>query len=456
MTTCSATLIVKNEEANLYRCLQALQGLVHEIVVVDTGSDDGTVEIARAFTEHVHFFAWCDDFAAARNFAIGRATGDYVLSVDADEHLLDRESALSLIESFIHRYTPDVVGTVDIISAIGSGGDAQEVRTVVQRFFRRDRFRFEGAIHEQLVPVSGTKTAAPTGLRFSHSGYAHGPSSPGHKSHRNKRLLQAAIEKHPDDEYFWYQLGKAHVALSENAEACTALERALERIRFDAQEARGRTGPVAPEVLTDLIVSLAYAYVNTNQTGEAASLLTKHEALGHAGVQSPDFYHAVGYVYLMAGDVARSRRAYETSLRFDPRCEQVLGTGSFGSLYHLGLLREAEHDMPGACDYYRQCLRCKPDYGPAIARCIDFILEHKTIAPAEVWAACDPDALAERYRSKLYLLLNENHVDQATLLLQAASNISQALFEQCKTFLRELERETQPPSSQENAAPRRV
>ena len=282
MATCSATLIVKNEEANLPRCLQALQGLVHEIVVVDTGSDDGTVEIARAFTEHVHFFAWCDDFAAARNFAIGQANGDYVLSVDADEHLLDRERALHLIESFVHRYTPEFVGTVDIISAVGSGGDAQEVRTVIQRFFRRDRFRFEGAIHEQLVPVSGPKAAAPTGLRFSHSGYAHDPSSPQfvnrrqtveHKSHRNKRLLQAAIEKHPDDEYFWYQLGKAHVALGENAEACTALERALDCIRFATQpvsqsviraEARGRAGPVAPEVLTDLIVSLAYACVNTN------------------------------------------------------------------------------------------------------------------------------------------------------------------------------------------------
>ena len=143
MATCSATLIVRNEEANLPSCLQALQGVVREIVVVDTGSDDRTVEIARAFTGHVHFFAWCDDFGAARNFALECASGDYVLSVDADECLLDPGQAAQLIEAFMTRHGPDVAGTVEIISTVGAGQDAQEVVTTIQRLFRRDRFRFE-------------------------------------------------------------------------------------------------------------------------------------------------------------------------------------------------------------------------------------------------------------------------------------------------------------------------
>ena len=445
MATRSATLIVRNEEVNLAHCLQALQGVVDEIVVVDTGSDDHTVEIARTFTDHVYFFSWCDDFAAARNFAIERATSDYVLSVDADERLLNLEQAPELIETFLGCHGPTVVGTVEIISAAGPGPDAQEVVTEVQRLFRRDGFRFQGTIHEQLLSLSGVKQAAATGLQFAHSGYAHAVSSPQHKSHRNKRLLKAAIETHPDDEYCWYQLGKAHAALGENLEACMAFEHALNLIRFDGVGASGRIGPVAPEVLTDLLASSAYAYVNSNQMAKAAALLTKHETLGHAGVRTPDFYHALGYVHLMAGDIARSRRAYETSLGFGTRHEQVLGAGSFSSLYHLGLLCEAEKDLRGACAHYLQSLRCKHSYGPAIARCIDLILEHRVLAPPEVWAACDPAALAERFRSKLYSLLNDNRVDQATILLEAAKSISPGLLEQCSAFLRGLERQTDSP-----------
>ncbi len=442
MAACSAVLIVKNEETNLPRCLQALQGVLEEIVVVDTGSDDRTVEIARAFTSNVHSFPWCDDFAAARNFALERSTTEYVISVDADEHLLNRDEASQLIEAFIGRYPSDVVGTVDVISAAGSGRDAQEVRHVLQRVFSRERFRFEGAVHEQLVAIEGVKRAAPTGLRFIHTGYEHDAASPFNKSHRNKRLLTAAMEKHPDDEYLWYQLGKAHVALGEHEDACVALERALECIRFDARGAWGGNGLVAAEVLTDLVVSLAYAYANTNQLDRALEILRQHRAIGHAGVDSPDFHHALGYAFLMTGDATESRRAYESSLQYDSKNEQVLGTASFGSLYHLGLLREAEHDLAAAVDYYAQALQRKADYGPAIARCIDLIIEQKTLAPPEAWASCDAGALAERYTSKLYQLLTENRVAQATFLLQAAAAISLDLLETCRTFLRDLERDT--------------
>lgn len=442
--TCSAALIVKNEEATLARCLQALRGAVDEIVVVDTGSADTTVEIARSFADAVHAFAWCDDFAAARNFAVDQTTGDYVLSVDADEHLLDAEQAAAQIDAFVHRYPPEVVGTVEIVSAVGSGRDAQEVRSVLQRIFRRDRYRFEGAIHEQLVALDGVKRAAPTGLRFSHSGYRFDASSPENKSHRNKRLLEAALAQHPDDEYFWFQLGKAHVSLGEHGDACAAFLRALACIRFEGKAAWGRTGAVAPEVLTDLVVSLVYAHVNAGQTEAAISLLNAHASIGHIGVETPDFHHAAGYVYLMAGDVARSRLAYETSLEFDPKHEQVLGTASFGSLYHLGLLREAEQDLARACEYYRESLRIKPDYGPAMDRCIDLILEQKTLAPKEVWAACAPAALAERYQARLYQLLQDGRADDGATLMQAAKAIAPELFEACKTFLRTLERESGP------------
>ncbi len=83
----SVCIITKNEEKNIGRCLEALSGYGFELVVADTGSADKTREIAGEFTDKVYDFAWQDDFAAAKNFAVSKAAHDLVLVVDSDEFL---------------------------------------------------------------------------------------------------------------------------------------------------------------------------------------------------------------------------------------------------------------------------------------------------------------------------------------------------------------------------------
>ncbi len=85
--TISVCMIVKNEEKNLAACLDCLKGIADEIIIVDTGSTDTTKAIAGRYTDKVFDFTWIDDFAAARNFAFSKATGDYIYSADADERL---------------------------------------------------------------------------------------------------------------------------------------------------------------------------------------------------------------------------------------------------------------------------------------------------------------------------------------------------------------------------------
>src|SRR6478736_8097581 len=80
-------MIVRDEEQNLEACLAPIADLFDEIVIVDTGSTDGTKEIARRFTPHVHDFPWCDDFSAARNESLKYATGDWIFWLDADDRL---------------------------------------------------------------------------------------------------------------------------------------------------------------------------------------------------------------------------------------------------------------------------------------------------------------------------------------------------------------------------------
>ena len=90
--TISLCMIVRNEEKVLARCLESVRGCVDEIIIVDTGSSDGTKEIAARFTDEIYDFEWIDDFSAARNYSFEQATGDYLLWLDADDVLLPADA----------------------------------------------------------------------------------------------------------------------------------------------------------------------------------------------------------------------------------------------------------------------------------------------------------------------------------------------------------------------------
>lgn len=90
-------MIVKNEEDVLSRCLSSVQGLVEEMVVVDTGSTDSTKEVARKFTDRVFDFPWAEDFSQARNFSFSQATQQFCLWMDADD-VIDPEYRQGFLE----------------------------------------------------------------------------------------------------------------------------------------------------------------------------------------------------------------------------------------------------------------------------------------------------------------------------------------------------------------------
>jgi len=163
MVTLSLCMIVKNEEAFLEKSLQSVQGLVDEIIIVDTGSTDTTKEIARRFTSKVYEFTWCDDFAAARNESLKYATGEWILILDADE-VIAREDFVHLKEviglnenvgfNLIHRnYTNDVKAAGWV-----SGQDDRYLeskvangwwQTPIIRLFKNSKgIKFEGVVHE--------------------------------------------------------------------------------------------------------------------------------------------------------------------------------------------------------------------------------------------------------------------------------------------------------------------
>ena len=105
--TLSLCMIVKNEEKHLAKCLASVRPVVDEMIVVDTGSTDRTVDIAKAFGAQVYNFEWTNNFAEARNYSLSKASGDWILVLDADEVISSMDYA-SLIEYCTKRRLPSL------------------------------------------------------------------------------------------------------------------------------------------------------------------------------------------------------------------------------------------------------------------------------------------------------------------------------------------------------------
>ncbi len=136
--------IVKNEQQNLPRCLESVRPYVDELVIVDTGSEDETIAIARDYGAEIRHFAWCDDFAAARNFALTQVTGDWILTLDADEDLVVHDVDWAALLS------PDLGVLVYWLTRV----EMSQPITPLQapRLFRNlPEFSYVGRYHEQLV-----------------------------------------------------------------------------------------------------------------------------------------------------------------------------------------------------------------------------------------------------------------------------------------------------------------
>jgi glycosyltransferase involved in cell wall biosynthesis len=149
MGTISLCMIVKNEAKTLERCLRSVEGIPDEIVIVDTGSEDSTKEIAEKFTSRVFDFKWVDDFSLARNYSFDQATMDYVLWLDADDVLLPEDRIKLLELKNILAPTVDAVSMLYYTAFDGANNVTQSTRRL--RMVRRQKnFVWVGVVHENL------------------------------------------------------------------------------------------------------------------------------------------------------------------------------------------------------------------------------------------------------------------------------------------------------------------
>ena len=195
----SVCLIVKNEEQFIGQCLKSMRDIASQIILVDTGSTDRTVEIAKEFGAEVSCLPWADDFAAARNAALQAATGDWILMLDADEEL----PAAQHNKLIADMKNPLVVGYR--LPLVNLGQEAEGCSYVPRLFRNAPGIYYSGRIHEQVFPsliplchAWGIRTALGS-PQLLHHGYSKELVRDRNKVERNLKLLKLALAENPGD-----------------------------------------------------------------------------------------------------------------------------------------------------------------------------------------------------------------------------------------------------------------
>ncbi len=213
--TISLCMIVKNEEANILRCLNSVATYVDEMVVVDTGSTDETMKIIQDHYPNAKIVCheWADDFGGARNIAVQYATKDWVLFMDADEEIAHFDSTAV-------QYAMNAPSSVPYVYMVAFKNSVETgvVNHFMTRFFPRlDILRYQGRIHERLVTTdhSDIHTCRTYDIQILHHGYTQDMMDSREKGQRNIRLLTKCREDEPYSPYWAYHLGITYKSIGD-------------------------------------------------------------------------------------------------------------------------------------------------------------------------------------------------------------------------------------------------
>ncbi len=229
----SVCLITKNEERFLARCLESVLPVANEIIVVDTGSTDKTIEIAKKYNAKVFFYKWCDDFASARNYAISEANFELILSIDADEELQNPISIAKIVQNPEPHVGGWFVTNISFASKRGAKGFDLFSTKLIRLFRNHPKIRFVNPIHEQIhesILELGYKLGDTDAILL-HYGYALSQDEMQKKTERNLKMLLRILENDPTNDYMLFQTARTYIATNQLVEAEKYIQRCLQNTK---------------------------------------------------------------------------------------------------------------------------------------------------------------------------------------------------------------------------------
>ncbi len=347
MTKLSLCMIVKNEEATLSKCLESVHDIVDEMVVLDTGSTDKTVEIAQKFGANIPTFEWGNDFAEARNEALKYVTGDWVLVLDADE-VLNKKVAPQIKEA-IDKDENLVVNLVR--HEIGS---SQSPYSLVSRLFRKHpevnfsrpyHAIIDDSVSEILKKESHWKIVDLPAITVFHYGYTPGAIASLDKYNRAQQAMENFIKEHPNDPYTCSKLGALYAQIGKEKQAIKLFKQGLKSNKAD----------------THVLYELHYHLGNLLSKQEEKEKAIKHfqKAIDQP-IMAPlklGAYNNIGVVLQSMGDYKNAAQAYETTLKIDP--------SFITGYYNFAMTLSAMGKLADSVAIYEKLISLSPNYAAA-------------------------------------------------------------------------------------------
>ncbi len=391
----SACLIVKNEEQRLPQCLESLRSLADEIVVVDTGSSDRTIAIAKKYQARVFHFAWCDDFSEARNYAIAQAKGKWILVIDADEVL--EQGAIAILQEVIQR--DDCLAVNLLRTEIGA---AQAPYSLVLRLFRNHpAITFTGLYHEsidQSVLALQAQEANWQVLNIEvpvllHYGYIDSEIQLKHKYEFAKQLMHKHLEVFPNDSYILNKLGALYISSNQDSDRDLGIELLNKGLEL--------TKDIAQHDLTryELHFHLGLAYEYSGDLELAKTAYMKAIAL-----EVPELAKLAAYLNL--GNIYQELHQKEAIAYFE-KVTQIAPDFAQGH-FNYGIALKTAGLLTDAIAAYRKATALEPNFAEA----------HQNLGVAMMKVGYFPEAIAAF--TKAIQLHKQQHNYQAAETLRSA------------------------------------
>jgi len=347
----TVSMIVKNEERFLPECLASIKNVADDIIVVDTGSTDRTVEIAKSFGARVIEIEWPNDFAKARNVGLDAVKTPWVLILDADEELVRDD--LSKLQRAMEQPLADGYN-LRIVSVMDRAEDISE--SYVTRLIRsHPKVRFSGAVHEQLYPAMTAlgMSIQPLDVRLLHKGYLNAVVQGRDKGKRNRDLIEHHLKENPDDAYMMWQLAQTLLGTGELDQALAAVKRALKLLRLD-------------NPLWVLAQYTMARILEVHRQPKRALRALREGQLAFPGYT--DFYYLEGNIHLRLEEWDKAEKAFRTCLQLgEPQgfLMTETGIGGFKSLYKLSQALNAQNRSQEALATLLVALKNNPPFREA-------------------------------------------------------------------------------------------
>ncbi|MCP6762466.1 MAG: tetratricopeptide repeat protein [Fischerella sp. CENA71] len=343
----SLCMIVKDEEKALPKSLGSVKNVVDEIIVLDTGSSDRTVHIAKKFGAKVHEFQWCNDFSAARNAALKYVTGDWVLVLDADESLTQK--IVPQLQEVIYREEYLLINLVR-----QEVGAVQSPYSLVSRLFRHHPDIYFSRPYHALVDDSVTEILSKEpqwqvgylqGVAILHSGYEKHTINQNNKYAKAQAAMEEFLTTHPDDPYVCSKLGALYVETGNIPEGVELLARGV------------TTAEDNYDILYELYYHLGIAYSRLQNLKQAVAHYQAAIKLPIYPMLKLGAYNNLGNLLKAAGDLNNAKIAYENALKIDPHFATTH--------YNLGMTLKVMGLYTDAIACYQKAIGINPNYADA-------------------------------------------------------------------------------------------